>query len=107
MNLDSLPRTADEAQRAGLKHYYPGRLCKHGHTSPRYSRGAQGCVQCTVEKNRATDIARKAERWSVPAMRPLALLGADWSLRVVEGSLDDLLALALKEQNKNAEHNHD
>lgn len=98
MNLDDYPRTAEEALRAGLKHYYPGRPCKHGHASPRYAHGAGGCVQCTVEKNHATDIARKAERWSVPAVRPLVLLGRDWSVRVADGTMAELLALSLKEQ---------
>lgn len=100
MNLDALPRTAEAARRAGLKHYYPGRPCKHGHDSPRYAHGAGGCVQCTVEKNHATDIARKTERWSTPPVRPLVLLGADWAVRAADGTLEDVwrMAVSSKEQ---------
>jgi len=103
MTLSDLPRTAEEARRLGLKHYYPGRPCRHGHDSARYSHAAGGCVACTLAKNKATDEARRAERSSVPPVRPLVLLGTDWSPRVVDGSWADVQRLALKEQNSRTE----
>jgi len=101
-DLDALPRTAAEARALGLKHYYPGQPCRNGHESPRYSHVASGaytgnCVECTVLKGRANV---EADRVARSAVRPLVLLGADWSVRVAGGTLDDVwrLAVASKEQ---------
>ena len=40
---------------------------------------------------------------ALPPVRPLVLLGADWSPRVVDGSWGDVWRLALKEQNSRTE----
>jgi hypothetical protein len=73
--------------------------CKHGHDALRYSHGAEGCVQCNVTRARQ----RNSEvRDAAPVVRPLVLLGADWAVRVADGTLDQLLALSLKEQREEA-----
>ena len=99
MSLSDLPLTAEEARRLGLKHYYSGRPCKWGHASPRYSHAARGCVECTLIKSRANVEANRSARGALPPVRPLVLLGADWSPRVVDGTWVDVQRLALKEQN--------
>ncbi len=103
MTLSDLPRTAEEARRLGLKHYYPGRPCRHGHDSARYSHAAGGCVACTLVKSRANTEAARSARSALPPVRPLVVLGADWSPRVVDGTWVDVQRLALKEQNSRTE----
>jgi hypothetical protein len=44
MDVDNLPKTRAEAKAAGVKHYFTGEPCKHGHTAPRKTKGA--CVEC-------------------------------------------------------------
>lgn len=99
MTPPDLPRTAEEARRLGLKHYYPGRPCRHGHDSPRYSHAARGCVECTLIKSRANVEANRSARGALPPVRPLVLLGADWSPRVVDGTWVDVQRLMMAEQN--------
>lgn len=95
MNLTDYPRTATEARALDLKFFYSGVRCKHGHDALRYSHGAEGCVQCNVTRARQ----RNSEvRDAAPVVRPLVLLGADWSVRVADGTMADLVALSLKEQ---------
>ena len=103
MTLSDLPRTAEEARRLGLKHYYPGRPCRHGHDSPRYSHAARGCVECTLIKSRANVEANRSARGALPPVRPLVLLGADWSPRVVDGTWGDVQRLVMAEQNLRSE----
>ncbi len=99
MNLTDYPRTATEARALDLKFFYSGVRCKHGHDALRYSHGAEGCVQCNVSRARQ----RNSEvRDAAPVVRPLVLLGADWAVRVADGTLDQLLALSLKEQREEA-----
>jgi len=76
MDLSSLPNTAEMARALGLKFYYPGKPCRHGHESARYSNRAGGCVACNH--------VRLKDR-SAPAgvsTPPVLVLRADW--RVVE-----------------------
>ena len=98
MNLTDYPRTATEARALDLKFFYSGVRCKHGHDALRYSHGAEGCVQCNVTRARERDQRRRDVRDAAPVVRPLVLLGADWAVRVADGTLDQLLALSLKEQ---------
>lgn len=39
------------AAKAGLKRYYTGKKCKHGHNSERWVYNGH-CVECTMESNR-------------------------------------------------------
>lgn len=95
MNLTDYPRTATEARALDLKFFYSGVRCKHGHDALRYSHGAEGCVQCNVTRARE----RNSEvRDAAPVVRPLVLLGADWSVRVADGTMVEVVALSLKEQ---------
>lgn len=98
MNLDDYPRTAKEARALDLKFFYSGVRCKHGHDALRYSHGAECCVQCNVTRARERDQRRRDVRDAAPVVRPLVLLGADWSVRVADGTMADLVALSLKEQ---------
>ena len=50
---EDLPRTKREAQQLGAKRYFTGRLCCHGHLSPRYTYGERQeflkfCIQTKV-----------------------------------------------------------
>tara|TARA_R100001460_G_scaffold64937_2_gene105224 strand:- start:1287 stop:1538 length:252 start_codon:yes stop_codon:yes gene_type:complete len=62
---EDLPRTKREAQQLGAKRYFTGRLCCHGHLSPRYTYGA--CIACKSEQ-------RKKVRKIVPLAIRKALL---------------------------------
>ena len=97
MNLTDYPRTAAAARALDLKFFYSGVRCKHGHDALRYSHGAEGCVQCNVTRARERNVEVRDARNARP-VRPLVLLGADWAVRVAGGTLDQLLALSLKEQ---------
>lgn len=43
--------TRTEAAKAGLKRYFTGKPCKHGHCSERWVYNGH-CVECTMETNR-------------------------------------------------------
>jgi hypothetical protein len=99
MNLDDYPRTAEEAKALKLKFFYSGTRCKHGHDALRYSHGGRNCVTCNINRARLRNTEVRDARNAMP-VRPLVLLGADWSVRVAGGTLDDVwrIAVALKEQ---------
>ncbi|EPA8515291.1 hypothetical protein EGH67_12755 [Klebsiella aerogenes] len=40
-----------DAAKSGLKRYYTGKKCKHGHDSERWVYNGH-CVECTMETNR-------------------------------------------------------
>lgn len=42
--MENLPKTRKEAKDAGLKHYFTGKPCVHGHISPRHISGK--CTTC-------------------------------------------------------------
>lgn len=44
MDYSSLPKTRSQAKAAGAAHYFTGEPCKHGHISPRKTKGA--CIEC-------------------------------------------------------------
>lgn len=44
-----LPRTMAEAQTRGMKRYFTGKPCKHGHMAERYAYG--GCVECARQRD--------------------------------------------------------
>ena len=44
MNTTQLPKTRKEAQELGVKYYFTGEPCKHGHIAPRKAKGS--CVEC-------------------------------------------------------------
>ena len=44
MNTTQLPKTRKEAQELGVKYYFTGEPCKHGHIAPRKTKGS--CVEC-------------------------------------------------------------
>ena len=44
MDTTNLPKTRAEAKAAETKYYFTGEPCKHGHISPRKTKGA--CVEC-------------------------------------------------------------
>ena len=43
--------TRIDAAKRGLKRYYTGKPCKHGHDSERWVYNGH-CVECTMESNR-------------------------------------------------------
>lgn len=90
MKFGDLPRTAAEARALGLKHFYDGRPCRHGHDSPRYSNRAGGCVACTKAKNVARD--------EPPVCRPAVVLRRDWRVDVIGGTVAELVKLSAAEQ---------
>ncbi|EMX0849477.1 hypothetical protein AAF302_000683 [Pluralibacter gergoviae] len=51
--------TRVEAATLGLKRYYTGKLCKHGHNSERWVHNGH-CVECTMESNRRRNAEIKA-----------------------------------------------
>jgi len=44
MDTTNLPKTRQEAKATGVKYYFTGEPCKHGHIAPRKTKGA--CVEC-------------------------------------------------------------
>jgi hypothetical protein len=44
MDTTNLPKTRAEAKASGATHYFTGEPCKHGHISPRKTKGA--CIEC-------------------------------------------------------------
>lgn len=44
MDTANLPKTRKEAQAIGAKYYFTGEPCKHGHVTPRKTKGS--CVEC-------------------------------------------------------------
>jgi len=44
MDLATLPTTREEAKRLGVKHYFTGKPCKHGHIAIRATKGT--CMVC-------------------------------------------------------------
>ena len=44
MDTTNLPKTRAEAKATGAKYYFTGDPCKHGHISPRKTKGS--CVEC-------------------------------------------------------------
>ncbi len=44
MDTANLPKTRAEAKATGVKYYFTGEPCKHGHIAPRKTKGA--CVEC-------------------------------------------------------------
>ena len=96
--FSDLPRSAAEAVRAGARFYYDGVPCPRGHDSPRYASAKHACVECGRSYMRERDQRRREARSTAPPTRPVAVLGADWSLRVFDGSVEDLAAWISQEQ---------
>lgn len=46
----NLPTKEKQARDSGFQYFYTGKPCKHGHDSPRYTKGG-ACVMCTRLKN--------------------------------------------------------
>jgi hypothetical protein len=44
MDTTTLPKTRAEAKATGVKYYFTGEPCKHGHIAPRKTKGA--CLEC-------------------------------------------------------------
>ena len=44
MDTKNLPKTRQKAKSIGAKYYFTGEPCKHGHVSPRKTKGS--CVEC-------------------------------------------------------------
>lgn len=51
-----LARSRPEAKASGVKYYYTGEACKHGHVAARKTKGA--CVECIRLEGQAANIAR-------------------------------------------------
>ncbi|RZN40418.1 hypothetical protein FEK48_13285 [Escherichia sp. E2593] len=51
--------TRNDAAKSGLKRYYTGKVCKHGHQSERWTYNGH-CVECTMETNRRRQAEIKA-----------------------------------------------
>jgi hypothetical protein len=49
--LETLPRSRDEARRRGLDRFFTGLVCKHGHLAARYV-STTNCVACQAEHAR-------------------------------------------------------
>ena len=67
-----LPATRREAVKRGCSKYKTGRLCKHGHDSPRYTTTG-ACVKCSVNRNlgavlnKVSDVKQRIEDVKQPA----------------------------------------
>ena len=66
-----LPATRREAVKRGCNKYKTGRLCKHGHDSPRYTTTGC-CVRCSVNRNsiktnNLNDVKQRIEDIKQPA----------------------------------------
>jgi len=57
--------TRKQAKEQGLKHYFTGKPCKHGHIAKRVTAG--GCVECMAVNQRAHEERRRARRLADPA----------------------------------------
>ena len=44
MDTTNLPKTRQEAKSTGVKYYFTGEPCKHGHIAPRKTKGS--CIEC-------------------------------------------------------------
>jgi hypothetical protein len=54
MDTTNLPKTRADAKAQGVKYYFTGEPCKHGHIAPRKTKGA--CIECLkVEWQKAAD----------------------------------------------------
>lgn len=59
--FDSMPKTRAEAFNASAPHFFPGTVCKHGHTSPRYTSNG-GCMACANRYATARRLAIEGKR---------------------------------------------
>jgi hypothetical protein len=55
-----LPSSREEAKAGGIRHYFTGVLCPHGHLSKRYT-SSGGCFECLKLIN-GTEVSRAASR---------------------------------------------
>ena len=53
--------TRAEAEAQGLKRYFTGKPCKHGHISELWIKG--GCIECQLSKRRAANAKRLSAEW--------------------------------------------
>ena len=58
MDTTGMPRTRKEAQRTGVKYYFTGEPCTHGHIAPRKTKGV--CVECMKAEWKAA-LTKRAE----------------------------------------------
>ena len=58
MDTTNLPKTRAEAKATGVKYYFTGEPCKHGHVAPRKTKGA--CLEC-LKVEWAQNTERRAE----------------------------------------------
>lgn len=49
---NAVPATADEARKLGLKFFFTGQPCKHGHISVRDTTHSNRCLTCIQSSNR-------------------------------------------------------
>lgn len=56
MDSTALPKSRAEAKAIGVKYYFTGKPCKHGHIAPRKTKGA--CVECLKAEWEKGNIAR-------------------------------------------------
>lgn len=49
-DTENLPSSPKEASKIGARYFFTGKPCKHGHVSPRYTKGGS-CVFCTRINN--------------------------------------------------------
>ena len=57
MDTSKLPKTRAEAKASGAKYYFTGEPCKHGHVSPRKTKGT--CLTCAELEWKASQEKRK------------------------------------------------
>jgi len=60
-DLGALPKSKNEAIAEDGRYYFSGRLCKHGHLSPRFLDGK--CIECNRKINRDYYRRLAAEKW--------------------------------------------
>ncbi len=64
-----------EAKAQGLKHFYTGKPCKHGHLSKQFV-SSRVCCACDVERKRADKVGRAA--WRAENREKIAVQQAAW-----------------------------
>jgi hypothetical protein len=58
----SYPKTYQEANAIGFKHYYTGKKCKRGHINLRYA-SSKECVTCRLHKNQSDELKAKQKEY--------------------------------------------
>jgi hypothetical protein len=92
--------TKAEAKAAGLKRYFTGLACKHGHVAERLVSN-RGCYQCILEHSQQPDVKTKAaERYQQPTAKAKA---AERMVKYRQANAENIAAKKADYRQANAE----